>query len=271
MPSSTQIKPFSKHLPLPLAILEYYEAAVDLAIQEYREHTQDRRGLAHIILTEPEYALRYPNANNQPVQVPALLDEPPALPDNATAGQVANSNRNWDKYKLHQAAIVHIENQIENGYLTEVRASIEDNGSLRHLTLAQQFVRLKTLYPLTTSDFDWLKQSISTPFPRNGNIATATNTQLTYIRYLAKYGQPLSNIDAIARMFQAHQSTAEDRLDYVFFMTAYQLEYSLQRRTPENYVESIIKFVNDVLPNHRKMNETNRVANQVILTNERNQ
>jgi len=47
-------------------------------------------------------------------------------------------------------------------------------------------------------------------------------------------------------------------------LTAYQLEYSLQRRTPQNYVESIIKFVNDVLPNHRSMNEANRSANQVI-------
>ena len=189
-----------------------------------------------------------------------VLTDPVDLEPGASAVDIANYERHQKKVDNQRAAITHIENQVEQGYPEDIRLSIEMNFSLNHLTLKEQLQELKRLNPLSDYDLKWLKSSISLPFPANGNIAAFTGKQLAAIAHLERLGQPLAPIDAIEKMFIAHQHNDEDREDYRHFLINYQLKFAINERTVKNYVKEIILFVNNVLPDLRKTNRATRIA-----------
>ena len=256
MSLTAKITPWDLSIPRSLALVKYIQSAIDLAIEVYRSHPQ---GLAHIVLTNEEYEQRYPNADGTPVVIPAVLTDPVDLEPGASAVDIANYERHQKKVDNQRAAITHIENQVEQGYPEDIRLSIEMNFSLNHLTLKEQLQELKRLNPLSDYDLKWLKSSISLPFPANGNIAAFTGKQLAAIAHLERLGQPLAPIDAIEKMFIAHQHNDEDREDYRHFLINYQLKFAINERTVKNYVKEIILFVNNVLPDLRKTNRATRI------------
>ena len=83
---STTITPFERDIPRSIALSNYEEAAVTLAIDVFRDRTPN--GLAHIVLSPAAYAARFSNADGTPVVVPDLLLRPEPLADNATSAQI---------------------------------------------------------------------------------------------------------------------------------------------------------------------------------------
>ena len=260
---STTITRFEENIPRSIALANYEEAAVTLAIDVFRDHTPN--GLAHIVLSPPAYAARFPNADGTPVVIPDLLLRPAPLADNATSAQIFNATQQLKTFEKHQAAILYIEHQIETNLPTDMRKSIERNFSLRHLTTIQQFEELKRLNPISESDIDLLSTLISSPFTKNENIADFTKRQLRLIDYLKQIGQPLANRDAIQRMFKAHQATLEDQLDFALFVTNYHTKITLAMRTPANYSSEMINFVNEILPSHRTARVALNTANSAAV------
>ena len=224
MSLTAKITPWDTSIPRSLALVKYIQAAIDLAIETYRDHP---RGLVHLVIPQAEYEMRFANADGTPVTIPELISEPDELPANATAVDIANSNRRHKKFDTQMAAKAHMENQIEQNYPSDIRQSIEINFSLNHLTIIEQFQELKRLNPVSDADLKWLKSSISAPFPVDGNIAAFTGIQLSHVAHLKRLGQPLAPIDAIKYMFKAHQSTYEDKEDYKSFLTMYQAKFTL--------------------------------------------
>ena len=227
-----KIKQFNLSVPRSLAIREYFEGAIDLAISLTRENTADGLGLAHLLLSPAQLTERFPPNIGEPnPRAPIILARPALLPLNASAVEIYNDKHVWDAYNAQQVSIPYLENQIELGYPEDIRSSLEVNFSLRHSTLQEQFVDLFRLNPVSDQDINWLKSSISCPFPKDGNIAAFMSKQKANLDHLARIGQPMASLEAIRLKFSSHQSNDEDKLDYAVFMTNYEMNNGILQRT----------------------------------------
>ena len=255
---SLPIKQFNLNVPRSLAIPEYQAGAADLGLTLNRDHTDDNLGVAHMVYSPAEFAAKYPAAVGQPARIPIVIARPDALAANATGAEIHNDKQRWIKFDMQTAAAAHLESQVESGYPSDLRASIEENFSLMHLQIFEQFQELIRLNPVSEQDLLWLKSSISAPFPTDGNIGAFTNIQMANLAHLARLGQPIASLDAIKLMFSAHQTSDDDRLDYAAFLIAYEIATPILLRTVANYCAAIILFVNNVLPTHRIANKAAR-------------
>ena len=147
----------------------------------------------------------------------------------------------------------------EGGLPARIRALIEINHSVDHLTLVEQINALIVALPLRQVDIDFLAAQIAKPYLAGTHIETHVRLQLENIAHLATAGQPLGPLDAVTKMFSAFQSTAADREDFARVRSEFLLFHGPHaQQTPQNFAMFIVEFVNNRLAEHRIVNTAAR-------------
>ena len=155
-----------------------------------------------------------------------------------------------------------LEDGVEGGYPGDVRALLEENFNLDHLTLEDQFVRLDGHLPITAANVTWLQNKIMSKWSKDEPIEAHTARQIQYLAYLDTAGQAPSALQAIEWMWRAFTSSSQDEADFASCMTRFLDRHpALADRTPVRFAAVVVSFVNNLLHAERAANVARRQAN----------
>jgi len=238
-----------------MALDKSLENAGALAVSLTGHTTPDGRGVTHLLYTAPAFEAKYG-------QAPVVIADPGNHGDNDTAGQIANTKADQDKFNLQQRMKGVLTRAVETHWPPRIRAMIEVNHSLGHLLVHQQYANLKILLPITAKDIAVIKAEIVKPWQREIKIETATAHQLQCLAHLQDVGQQPAPLEAIQLMWAAYTSTALDKSDFISCMVRF-LEQRplLAQQTAVNFAASVVSYVNNLLPAEREANAARRQAN----------
>ena len=212
-------------------------------------------GLKHRLFSAEAFQLKYGAPR-------AIIQRPGELAADATPVDIFNSKKLWDAYDLQQSMDGVLEAAVEGGYPSEIRAMLERDFTLDHLTLEEQCTQLSASHPTTAADIVWLMTEIAKPWSRDEKIETCTAKQLQYIGFLTTIGQAPAPLEAIRQMWSAYTSTAQDKADFASCMIRFREQRpALVDQTPDNFAASVIFYVNNLLPAEREANVARRLAN----------
>jgi hypothetical protein len=248
---------WSDHLPGSIAWLEFKERCFSYA-RKLTGHTHaNNQGLTPRLLSQAAYVAKFG------VQ-PALHEDPGDYPEGADGAAIADHKELKEVFKFQRQMDPVLESNIEGSYPPHIRAMMEVNFSLDHLTLAEQFVRLDGHLPILAADIAWLQNQISTKWDRNESIEACTARQIQNLAYLNTAGQAPSSLQAIQWMWAAFTTTAQDRSDFISCMVRFREQRPLlAAQTPVNFGASVVTYVNNLLPAEREANVARRQANAV--------
>ena len=250
-------------LPDALALYKYLKHSDAYATAAFRPHNP--HGVSYLLYSAAHYLELKGLA-------PEILPPPPQLAANATAAEIENLREAKLVYKLQEtqgAAVTYI---IEAGYPTHIRALVEQDHSLDHLTLAEQFEQLLQLLPLSHADFEFMSIQIEKAYLPTIKIDTFTANQLQHLKYLKDAGQPIQPLEAVRKMFKAFTSTPENAEDFKEVMKEFVQKYGpVVQQTPNNFATFINTFVKERLPIYKEANAKSRAANAALFVSDNNE
>ena len=246
---------WDRSLPNSIALIKYLQHCARYAQQLTGHATQGGHGLKHRLFSAAEFLQRYGVA-------PEVIQRPEDLAANATAVDIENSKRLWDAYNLQQSMDGILEAAVEGGYPEYIRAMLEIDFSLDHLTLQEQLTQLRASLPTTAADIIWLRAEVSKPWAREEKIETCTAKQIQHLGFLTTIGQAPAPLESIQIMWSAFTSTAQDKSDFASCMVRFRDQRpALADQTPANFAVAVVAYVNNLLPAEREANVARKQAN----------
>jgi len=256
--SSTLKKPkWDSNLPDYLAFRKYIAQVDTYAIQLTGPRTPDGWGLSHALYS-PARFLAIKGANPQPIA------DPGPYAANMVGGVLENHKELKVFFNTQESNLPVLANAFENGLPDRVRKIIEVDFSLDHLTLQEQVEGLQVALPMKPSDLDYLRTQISTPYLANMPIETHVQMQRENLAHVARAGQAIPALDAVARMWQSFTSTTHDAEDFAVARTQYLIQHGdIGQQTPDTLAPFLINYVRNQLPHHQIVNKAARAARAV--------
>ena len=245
---------WDRSLPNSIAIRKYLQQCGEYA--QRLISTPGGHGLRHRLYSQAAYQLKYGGAP------PVVYADPGAYPANADAVGIANIRETKQRVQLQETMDGVLEGAVEDGYPEEIRAMIEVDFSLDHLTLAEQFTDLLALLVMTAADIAWMKAEIMKPWVRDVKIEAFTSRQLQLHGFLTAIGQALPPLESIQAMWKAFNSSAQDKRDFAYVMVRFLERWpAIIDQTPANFAAVIVAFVNTLLHAEREANAAMMQAN----------
>jgi hypothetical protein len=244
---------WDRSLPNSIAIRKYLQQCGEFAQRLIT--TPDGHGLKHRLYSAADFQLKYGVA-------PIIYADPGPYPPGADGVAIANIKEEKQLLQLQQAMDGVLMGAVEEGYPQEIRALLEIDFTLDHLTLAQQFQQLQATLVMTAADIAWMKAQMTKAWTRDTKIETFTARQLQLHGFLTIIGQALPPLDAIQAMWRSFNSNAQDKIDFANAMLRFLDRWpELDDQTPANFAASIIGYVNNLLHAEREANMARRQAN----------
>ena len=242
-------------LPRSIGWLQYKERCFAFA-KKLTGHTHaNGQGLAPRLLSQAAFQAKF----GAP---PALHDDPGPYPAGGDGAAIADHKELKDLFAFQRSMEPVLESGVEGGYPPDVRAMMEENFSLDHLTLEDQFVELDNHLPILAADVKWLHTNISSRWPRKETIEAFTARQLQYLTYLAMANQAPAALQAVDWMWKAFTSTPQDEADFASCRTRFLDRHpALADQTPVRFAAAVVSFVNTLLHAERAANVARRQAN----------
>jgi hypothetical protein len=244
-------------LPDALALHKYLKHSDAYATAAFRPHNP--HGVSYLLYS----AARYLELKGL---APEILLAPAQLAANATAADIENHREAKTNYKLQETQGASVTYVIEAGYPQHIRALIEQDHSLDHLTLSEQFEQLQQLLPLSYTDFEFMSIQIEKPYLPTIKIDTFSANQLQHLKYLSDAGQPIQPLEAVKKMYKAYTSTPDDLEDFSQAMKEFVQQFgSVAQQTPTNFAAFMNIFVRERLPIYKEANAKLRAANAALF------
>ena len=224
------------------------------AIQLTGPRTPDGWGLAHALYS-PARFLATKGANPQPIA------DPGPYAANMVGGALENHKEAKSLFNTQETSLPVLSNAFESGLASRIRQIIEVDYSLDHLTLQEQIEALEAALPLRQADIEYLRAQIAAPYAANSPIESHVQSQLENLGHLARAGQAIPTLDAVAHMWRSFVSTSIDVEDFAAAKTQFLVQHgALGQQTPDNLAAFLINFVATQLAHHRSANQALRAV-----------
>ena len=241
-----------------------------LACRKYIVHTdtygtqifaeENNHGVTHILYSAARFQILKGIA-------PAPLADPGDYPANIAGGALEGMRESKKAFATQKKCVTLLTNTWEAGLPPRIRALLEVNHSLDHLTVQEQVEQLLVALPLRQVDLVFLAAQISKPYVSGTHIETHVRQQLENLAHLASAGQPMGPLDAVSKMFSSFQSTATDKEDFARVRSEFLLFHGPHaQQTPQNFAVFIVDFVNNRLAEHRVLNTAARGGLALLAT-----
>ena len=205
-------------IPDFLAFRKYMAQMDTFAIQLTGPKTADRQGLKWALYSALEFQNLTGNA-------PIIIVDPGAYGAGMAGGALENHKENKSLFSHQEINLPVLANAFEAGLPDRIRNIIMVNFSLDHLTLQEMVEALQDALLMRQSDLEFLKNQISTPFTGLLQIEAHVQMQRENLAHLARAGQAVPALDAVALMWRSFSSTSNDIEDYATAKTQYLVQH----------------------------------------------